>query len=368
MVKGAFHRAGLGARWLANSPRRNALGMRTMEIRTVIDIGANTGQFARCDRSILPAVGDRTPRGWVVPEDGLTEKIKKPLRWLLYRPYLKVINPILERQYDPARRLGVNQWYWGYRGFEYQSLRARLNRHRAIRGSSVLVVGCGTGRDIGSWMAYRPDRLVGIDLFSYTTAWELLKTKYGPALSFVQGDISNLSNVKDNMFDIIGSDHVFEHVANLPDALREFYRVLKVDGILYAAFGPLWHCFGGDHISGYDTIANGYNHLLLERQDYLRYLAKAGDFAHSEDDGRTWVENGLFSYLKIWEYLCLLRDAGFTVMHLGIVLDPRGIKCLTANAAVRGQLLTLAEELDLIATSMCVIAGKAADRGLQRLR
>jgi len=54
MVKGAFHRAGLDAQLLANSPRHNALGMRTMGIRTVIDIGANTGQFARSIRSILP--------------------------------------------------------------------------------------------------------------------------------------------------------------------------------------------------------------------------------------------------------------------------------------------------------------------------
>ena len=53
-VKGAFHRAGLDAQWLGNSPRHNALGMRTMGIRTVIDVGANTGQFAHYIRSILP--------------------------------------------------------------------------------------------------------------------------------------------------------------------------------------------------------------------------------------------------------------------------------------------------------------------------
>ena len=54
MVKGSFHRAGLEAQWLGNSPRHNALGMRTMGIRTVIDVGANTGQFARYIQSILP--------------------------------------------------------------------------------------------------------------------------------------------------------------------------------------------------------------------------------------------------------------------------------------------------------------------------
>lgn len=54
IVKGAFHRVGLEAQWLANSPGQNALGMRNMGIRTVIDVGANTGQFARYIRTILP--------------------------------------------------------------------------------------------------------------------------------------------------------------------------------------------------------------------------------------------------------------------------------------------------------------------------
>lgn len=39
---------------LSNAPRHNALGLRSMGIRTVIDVGANVGQFARYIRSVLP--------------------------------------------------------------------------------------------------------------------------------------------------------------------------------------------------------------------------------------------------------------------------------------------------------------------------
>ena len=54
LVKAAFNLVGLDVRRLPSNPRHNALGMRTMGIRTVIDVGANTGQFARYIRSVLP--------------------------------------------------------------------------------------------------------------------------------------------------------------------------------------------------------------------------------------------------------------------------------------------------------------------------
>jgi ubiquinone/menaquinone biosynthesis C-methylase UbiE len=305
----------------------------------------------------LPAE-DKTPSDWMLPENQFIEKVKKPLRSLLYPIYLKIIDPILRRRYERSLQFDVNQWYWGHRGFEYQFLRAKLNRYRKIRGSSVLVVGCGTGRDLASWIARGPVNVVGVDLFNYQRAWDLTKIKYGSVLTFVQSDISSLSRIEDGRFDIVGSDAVFEHVTDLSRALKESYRVLKTDGLLYASFGPLWHCWGGDHISGYDTIAGGYNHLLLQKQDYLDYLARAGNFAHSEDDGRTWVNHGLFSYLKIQEYLSVLQGAGFAVVNLGVIVEPRGVKFLKANPGTRAQLLKLASELDLIAAGLYIVARK----------
>lgn len=305
-------------------------------------------------------VEDRTPPNWSVPAQCVVEKVKKPLRALLYPPYLRILNPFLRRRYDPRRRLDVDQWYWGHRGFEYERLRGRLNKYRRIRSSSVLVLGCGTGRDVASWMSYEPACLLGVDLFNYAAAWRQIELKYDRKLKCIQGDIANLACVADGAFDIVGSDAVFEHVRNLDDVLRESHRVLKQNGLLYASFGPLWHCFGGDHISGHDRISSGYNHLLLRRQDYLRYLADAGDFIHSEHDGRTWVENDLFSYLKIDEYLTRLTDTGFSALHLGVVVEPRAIKYLANYPGSRDRLLSLAGELDLITAGLSVICRKVS--------
>lgn len=45
---------GLDVQRLQKSPRHNALGLRSLGIRTVIDVGANSGQFAQYISSILP--------------------------------------------------------------------------------------------------------------------------------------------------------------------------------------------------------------------------------------------------------------------------------------------------------------------------
>ena len=42
-----FHRLGLDIIRIKNSPKQTLCGLRSLPIQTVIDVGANTGQFAR---------------------------------------------------------------------------------------------------------------------------------------------------------------------------------------------------------------------------------------------------------------------------------------------------------------------------------
>jgi ubiquinone/menaquinone biosynthesis C-methylase UbiE len=177
-------------------------------------------------------------------------------------------------------------------------------------------------------------------------------------LSFMQGNLGNLDWLDDETFDVVGSDAVFEHLRDLPAVLQEFHRILKPGGVVYATFGPLWYSWGGDHFSGYDSIASGYNHLVLEQGTYERYLENAGEFSHSEHDGRTWIKGGLFSYLRPREYLAALNDAGFEKVYLGVVLDPRAVRCLRENLKLKARLLAENEELDLIVNAMTIIYRK----------
>lgn len=307
---------------------------------------------------MLP-VGDKTPQDWALPACTPSERIKRVIRKLVYPSYIRLISPFLQRRFDSENRLNADQWFWGHRGLEYELLRVNLDRIAGIRGKRVLIAGCGTGRDIPSWLAYQPKQVLGVDYFSYDRAWATLRGRYSSVtpMTFVQGNLAELKQVLSASFDIIGSDAVFEHLKNLPEVLQEFRRILKDDGIIYATFGPLWNCWGGDHVSGYDDVRNGYNHLLLSPANYQSYLAAYGEFAHSEDDGRTWGKHDLFSYLRPSEYLSALKAAGFSKLHLGVVIEPRAIRCLREYPDIRQDLQGI-EELDLLITGMTVIYRK----------
>lgn len=47
LIKAVFDQAGFDVIRRRDSPRRTLLGLPTRQIRTVIDVGANTGQFAK---------------------------------------------------------------------------------------------------------------------------------------------------------------------------------------------------------------------------------------------------------------------------------------------------------------------------------
>ena len=49
-----FHRLGLDIIRIKNSPKQTLCGLRSLPIQTVIDVGANTGQFARQISKIFP--------------------------------------------------------------------------------------------------------------------------------------------------------------------------------------------------------------------------------------------------------------------------------------------------------------------------
>lgn len=307
---------------------------------------------------------DKTPLGWGLPKISNHEVIKKYARLFIYPAYLKVINIILNRHFSNQNNFDekIDQWYWGHRGLEYGALRRKLDRLYPIKDKSILIAGCGTGRDIPSWVPYGPKVVAGVDYFNYQRAWNTISNRYevDTNITFFQGDLNHLDSMANHTFDIIGSDAVFEHVRDLPQVLGEFYRILKPGGVVYATFGPLWYCWGGDHVSGYDANSSGYNHILLDRDKYQQYLMGKGRFQHLEHDGRTWINNQMFSYLKPKEYVEKLHQAGFEKLHLGVVIEPRAIRFLKENQEQRNKLMEKAAEFDLIVTGMNIIFRRTA--------
>lgn len=307
---------------------------------------------------MLP-IGDHTPRDYVLSLPNWSEQFKSPMRRLLYPVWNALVSPRLAARYT-REDFRPDLWLWGQRGNDYERQRRRVSRFLPLAGCDVLVAGCGTGRDVESWVAMGPRRVVGLDWFHYDRAWDLWRGRFsciapGVEVEFDQADLSRLDGIPDSSFDVVGSDAVFEHLKDLPKVLGQFHRVLRPGGMLYATFGPLWYAWGGDHVSGYDALESGFNHLLLDHGAWRKYLDDMGEQAHSEHDGRTWIEHDLFSRLRPAEYLGCLYAAGFERRFVGAIIDPRAVNFLANCPEKTKRLLAQHSVLDLAVSGMTVI-------------
>lgn len=303
---------------------------------------------------------DRTPEGYSLPSKDRKEYLKRPLRLLFYPLLNAVVSPFLAFKYSTG---GTNfdLWLWGQRGNDYERNRRRVDKFLRIKGSRVLVAGCGTGRDLESWVQMRPRQLIGVDLFRYDRAWGLQKNKLRSIspdtnLEFLTSDLRSMPTLLDSSVDIVGSDAVFEHLRDLDGVLLEFRRVLRPGGILYATFGPLWHGWGGDHVSGYDGIEHGFNHLLLPTDEWMRYVDNSRPSSHSEDDGRTWIRHDMFSRLRVEDYLRKVSRHGFSILFSAAIIDPRAVKFLRSQRDDTKRLMQDHSVQDLVICGMSIIA------------
>ena len=74
LTKKTFNLIGLDIVRISKSPRSSILGLRKLPIRTIIDVGANTGQFARY-------ISDLFPEGDILAFEPLAGPFKELQRW-----------------------------------------------------------------------------------------------------------------------------------------------------------------------------------------------------------------------------------------------------------------------------------------------
>jgi SAM-dependent methyltransferase len=290
----------------------------------------------------------------------LMERFKRPLRRVLYPPLVAAENLFLAYRYAAATPFRVNVWIWGQRGNDYDSNRRRVNRYKSIAGADLLIVGAGTGYDAPSWLPWHPRSISGCDYFDYTAHWNEHKSvmrELSPKtrVEFAQGDAQSLGYA-DAAFDLYVSDAVLEHVRDLRKVVSEARRVLRPDGLFYSTWGALWYSYAGDHCSGYDGLSGGYNHLLMGAEEYKRYLDGLGPYRHDPDDGRTWVENDLFSRLRPAEYMQIIEEK-FEVLFTAAIINPNGPRFMREHPSKAAQVLQVCPNgVDSLIAGMSVIA------------
>ena len=86
----------------------------------------------------------------------------------------------------------------------------------------------------------------------------------------------------DQSFDVAFSSCAFEHIQELPRALKEIARVLRPGGALVTSFAPIWSCAVGHHLWGRDAqgarvqfldpVVPFFGHLLLSEAELSWFL------------------------------------------------------------------------------------------------
>ncbi|RDW63263.1 UbiE family methyltransferase [Coleophoma cylindrospora] len=100
---------------------------------------------------------------------------------------------------------------------------------------SILDIGCGPGTIIAGLSKIVVDgKITGLDVTDpiIERARSTFPMSEFPNLTFTVGNAMDLSEIKDNSFDVVHAHQVLVHLTDSVKALKEFYRICKPGGIV----------------------------------------------------------------------------------------------------------------------------------------
>jgi SAM-dependent methyltransferase len=266
---------------------------------------------------------------WLSHHTGASAGFFKRSVYFLIRPilslkYSRYLSPQTIQVYQPRFCLGP-------RGLPLESRRSWGSKYlKHVREALVLVQGTGTGWDVISWAKLRPRQIIATDMFPFEDSWEDITRycydHYKVGVDFHLSALEDVSFLENNSIDFIASDAVYEHCRDLPDVMRESFRILKPGGCIYASYGPLYFCAGGDHFSGRGGLENCFNHLRLDPEAYQQYLATYQEEIEDFQGGARYIELNLFSYLTTRQYINIYRETGFVVKELILEISQEALQ------------------------------------------
>lgn len=278
-------------------------------------------------------------------------------------------NPLFDYQSDVATYVrnteqlfqimkeGVDRWCGGFAGKVVLEVGAGFQLpHGGL--TTCLAQKAGARRVFGidicspDEFAARPDRVAfwraardisgvsvcGLDegRVHFSTQDILFTDAYFSPVTMLQMSASDMY-FRDNMFDVMFSNAVFEHVPDARGVLRETYRVMAPGGTAYIHWNP----FTGLEMGGHDIGIPFYfpwAHLRLPAAQHIEMLRRilsdealfstANPPQHTITPARAKVLAGdpaLFyqqmsadlNRLRIHEFLDYAREAGFEILHSG---------------------------------------------------
>ena len=207
---------------------------------------------------------------------------------------------------DPARlswSRGHGDWFFRHFDHAAPTVGSYLLKDSDLLRGRILDVGCGDGiTDLGMFLRYQPERLVGVDPFrGYHRLAEVAAAEHLPlepwpeGLEFCDADANHLP-FADDSFDVVVSWGSVEHIAGgYLQALREMKRVLRADGLLFIHPG-LFYSNAGHHLGEFSDEA--FFHLKQSREqlhDFVmrtppRRMDRAGHVASNAEYWQWYTE------------------------------------------------------------------------------
>jgi len=163
----------------------------------------------------------------------------------------------------------VNSVYKYVRNFTHKSKLQIVSQY--AKGNKILDIGCGSGELLG--------------LFK-KNSWETLGVEPNKnAREFAIGhngidvvDEPRINEIENGSKDVITMWHVLEHVSLVNDRLKEIYRILRDDGVVFIAV-PNRISFDAVHYSEYWAAYDVPRHLYHFTPDTMEKLLKKHNFS-----------------------------------------------------------------------------------------
>jgi len=236
---------------------------------------------------------------------------------------------------DPATlswQRGHGDWFFRHFDHAASTVGGYLLKDSPLLRGRILDVGCGDGiTDLGLYLRYRPERLVGIDPFEgYARLAEVAAREHlplepwPPGLEFRNADANHLP-FADDSFDVVVSWGSLEHIAGgYLQALREIKRVLRPDGLAFLHPG-LFYSNAGHHLGEFSS--EPFFHLKQSRESLRDFVlshepVRMDRAGHVASSAEYWLWYTELNPITVGRFEAELRALEFEPWRVALRTEP----------------------------------------------
>lgn len=219
----------------------------------------------------------------------------------------------------------LNSRYQEVRPFDLSAAEARLGKlldrfdgHMVVQpGVRWLDVGCGRGDIDLALVASGATDVTGVDpIRRNIDAANIAAEQAGmeTRARFICADIHAFT--PHAPFDVVMSHEALEHIGEPGRFIARLRELVVPGGIIYLAFGPLFHSPFGDHLDGFFRLPIPWRGVLFNERALMRLREER--FRPGDPVRRFEELAGGMNKMRYSEFLSYLDAAGLAVEHLGL--------------------------------------------------